>query len=57
MKNCEAEASTILNSHFQIGCKKGIIIPEIIQREGKKSMKIEEFLKGFTFDVGQKVNA
>ena len=57
MKTCEAEASSIINSQFHIGCKKGIIIPEIIQREGKKSMKIEEFLKGFTFDVGQKVNA
>ena len=56
MKICEAEASTIMNSQFHIGCKNGIIIPEIIQREGKKSMKIGEFLKGFTFDVGQKVN-
>ena len=57
MRICEAEASTIMNSQFHIGCKKGIIIPEIIQREGKKSMKIGEFLKGFTFNVGQKVNA
>jgi len=57
MKICEAEASTIMNRQFHIGCKNGIIIPEIIQREGKKSMKIGEFLKGFTFDVGQKVNA
>ena len=56
MKNCEAEASTIMNSQFHIGCKNGIIIPEIIQREGKKSMKIGEFLKGFAFDVGQKIN-
>ncbi|MDP7195609.1 MAG: methionyl-tRNA formyltransferase [SAR202 cluster bacterium] len=56
MKICEAEASTIMNSQFHIGCKNGIIIPEIIQREGKKSMTIEEFLKGFIFDAGQKVN-
>ena len=56
MKICEAEASTIMNRQFHIGCKNGIIIPEIIQREGKKSMKIGEFLKGFTFDVGQKIN-
>ncbi|SVA56969.1 uncharacterized protein METZ01_LOCUS109823 [marine metagenome] len=56
MKICEAEASTIMNRQFHIGCKNGIIIPEIIQREGKKSMKIGEFLKGFAFDVGQKVN-
>ena len=56
MKICEAEASTIMNGQFHIGCKNGIIIPEIIQREGKKSMKIGEFLKGFAFDVGRKVN-
>ena len=56
MKICEAEASTIMNRQFHIGCKNGIIIPEIIQREGKKSMTIEEFLKGFIFDAGQKVN-
>ena len=56
MKICEAEASTIMNRQFHIGCKNGIIIPEIIQREGKKSMKIGEFLKGFAFEVGQKIN-
>ena len=56
MKICEAEASTIMNNRFHIGCKNGIIIPEIIQREGKNSMKIGEFLKGFAFDFGQKVN-
>ena len=56
MKICEAEASTIMNRQFHIGCKNGIIIPEIIQREGKNSMKIGEFLKGFAFDVSQKVN-
>ena len=56
MKICESETSTIMNRQFHIGCNNGVIIPEIIQREGKKSMKIGEFLKGFTFDVGQKVN-
>jgi methionyl-tRNA formyltransferase len=56
MKICEAEASAIMNRQFHIGCNNGIIIPEIIQREGKKSMKIGEFLKGFAFDVGQKIN-
>ena len=47
MKICKAEASTIMNRQFHIVCKNGIIIPEIIQREGKKSMIIGEFLKGF----------
>ena len=49
--------SKIINKHFHIGCNDGAIIPIIIQREGKKPMEIKEFLKGFTFSVGQTINA
>ena len=49
--------STIENNEFHIGCVGGLIEPRIIQREGKKPMGIGEFLKGFQFSVGQKVNA
>ena len=51
------EPSTILNDQFHIGCNNGIICPVIIQREGKKPMNTDEFLKGFKFMVGQKINA
>ena len=37
--------------------KKNLEKPRIIQREGKIPMGIGEFLKGFKFSVGQKVNA
>ena len=47
----------IINNEFHIGCEGGLIKPRIIQREGKKPMGIGEFLKGFKFSVGQKVNA
>lgn len=57
IKVCDAEPSTIMNSQFHIGCSNGIILPEIIQRSGKKPMNIEEFLNGFVFTAGQKVNA
>ena len=50
-------ASTIINERFHIGCKGGAIAPIIIQREGKKSMEIDDFLRGFQFSVGQIVNA
>ena len=50
-------ASTIINERFHIGCKGGAIAPIIIQREGKKSMEINDFLRGFQFSVGQIVNA
>ena len=49
--------SKIINEHFHIGCNDGIIIPIVIQREGKKPMEIKEFLRGFTFSVGQTINA
>ena len=51
------EPSTIVNDQFHIGCNNGIICPTIVQREGKKPMKIDEFLRGFDFAVGQKINA
>ena len=50
-------SSKIINKHFHIGCNDGAIIPIVIQREGKKPMEIKEFLKGFTFSVGQTINA
>ena len=49
--------STIVNDKFHLGCKDGLIEPLIVQREGKKPMNIKEFLKGFHFIVGQKINA
>ena len=54
---CETKNSTILNEEFHIGCNNGKIIPEMIQRQGKKALKIEEFIRGFKFKVGHKVNA
>ena len=57
IKICNAEASTVINDQLHIGCCNGKIIPQIIQRQGKKPMNIGEFLKGFAFNVGDKVNA
>ena len=49
--------STIVNDQFHIGCNNGIICPTIVQREGKKPMNADEFLRGFEFVVSQKINA
>ena len=54
---CDSEVSTIINEQFHIGCRNGKIIPQIIQRQGKEPMGINEFLKGFIFDIGQKIDA
>ena len=56
MKICYTEVSTIINDQLHIGCRNGKIIPQVIQRQGKKPMEIDEFLKGFTFNVGEKID-
>lgn len=48
--------NVILNENFDIGCRDGKICPEIIQREGKKPMYINDFLRGFNFNIGDKIN-
>ena len=50
------QSSTILNKDFIIGCKDGGIIPLLIQREGKKTVNLNDFLRGFTFSIQDKVN-
>jgi len=51
------QPSTIINDKFHIGCYLGKICPEIIQREGKKPMPLKDFLKGYSFEIGTKINA
>ena len=48
--------SVVINDLFHIGCKDGKMCPKIIQREGKKSMRLNEFLRGFEFKVNSKIN-
>ena len=49
--------STILNKKFELGCLDGSILPSYLQREGRKIMCIEDFLRGFSFTVGDSLNA
>ena len=51
------ESSTILDKDFTIACREGAILPLFIQREGKKVVTLEDFLRGFTFSVHDKLNA
>ena len=55
---CQGEwkSSTVINELFHIGCKNGKMCPKVIQREGKKPMKLEDSLRGFVFKVGSKIN-
>ena len=48
--------STILSNNLDIGCEDGSIKPIIIQREGKKIMNINQFIRGFNFKVGDQIH-
>ena len=50
------KSSTILNKDFMIACKDGAILPLLIQREGKKVVSLDDFLRGFTFSIQDKLN-
>ena len=39
----------IIKENFSIKCSDGILKPLILQREGKKALNIDEFLRGFKF--------
>ncbi len=55
--NIKGEKSTILNKDFLLACDDGSIIPIYIQREGKKAVSLQEFLRGFSFSIYEKLNA
>ena len=54
--NALGKSSTILNKDFMIACKDGAILPLLIQREGKKVVSLDDFLRGFTFSIQDKLN-
>ena len=54
--NATGKKSTVLNKEFFLACDGGSIIPTYIQREGKKAVLLEEFLRGFSFSIDDKLN-
>jgi methionyl-tRNA formyltransferase len=57
IQNNKGNSSTIISKRFELGCLDGSILPSYLQREGKKIMYIEDFLRGFSFTVGDSLNA
>ncbi len=55
MNDKKGKVSAIISEKFLIGCLDKSIQPTLIQREGKKPMAIEEFLRGFSLKIGQKI--
>jgi len=47
----------IVDKNFSISCGKGeVISPKVLQKSGGVKMKIETFLRGFSFEINQKVD-
>ena len=53
----KGKRSTILNNQFEIGCEDGSIEPLILQREGRNIINKDEFVRGFSFNINDIVNA
>ena len=53
----KGKRSTILNNKFEIGCEDGSIEPLILQREGRNIINKDEFVRGFSFNINDIVNA
>lgn len=47
---------TIIDKKFSIVFKNGILKPLILQREGKKAVNINDFVNGYRFDIGEKID-
>jgi len=47
---------TIFDKDLSIVCKDGLIKPLKLQKAGKNSLKIHEFLNGFKFEIGKSCN-
>ena len=54
--NKKSIPSKIMNDQFELGCLDGCIKPSYLQREGKKILSIEDFLRGFTFNIDDSLN-
>mgnify|MGYP001349498912 CR=1 FL=1 len=52
----KGESSRVLNRNFELGCSDGSIEPLILQREGKKIVTKDEFLRGFKFKIDDLLN-
>lgn len=50
------QSGIIVDDKFSISCADGLIMPKILQRQGKNEVKIGDFLNGFKFEIGKKLD-
>ena len=48
-------AGTVLDDTLTIACGEGMLMPKIMQRQGKKALEVGEFLRGFPLPVGTRL--
>ncbi len=49
----DGEPGLVMDRDFQIACRKGSIYPTFLQRSGKSTLPVEEFLRGYNAPVGK----
>ena len=50
------KSGLVIDNKLSIACKKGVIKPTLLQREGKKMIYTDAFLRGFNIPVGKVLN-
>lgn len=48
----DAPCGTVIDEHLTIACNEGVIKPTLVQREGRKMVYTEAFLRGFSVPIG-----
>lgn len=51
-----AEAGTTIDNNLTIACKGGILKPKLLQRQGRKMIYTDAFLRGFPIQQGARLN-
>lgn len=55
LKENNINAATIQDKYFSINCKDGILKILMLQKEGKKVVNIKDFINGYKFNIGDKI--
>ena len=55
LKENNTNLATIQDKYFSINCKDGILKLITLQKEGKKAMNIKDFVNGYKFNIGDKI--
>ncbi len=50
---CGYTPGTVIDNNFSIACGNGVLIPELLQRQGKKMLYRDAFLRGFPIANGK----